>query len=266
VKYSLEKISNTQRDCMIESLDLASRLHLGQLFKVFEFLSEIPYTNKVDLSIQKASENFLIEKYFGFSPNQNHGINSSLVKEDARIMRDMYDVLMYEKSNKKENYNPKKRSEEPLIEISKNDTGYIININEKQLNTLLPALDLYSRLYIGQTNMVDEYLRFNCNIPNKPYLEAGNIADKLLRKPFFGFELGQSFGITNPEVNESARVAFDMIQVIRHRLSWDREGNPEKRNWTTMLGVVFDEPMRTSESDLIQIKRVGPIDEHQPRM
>jgi hypothetical protein len=52
-----------------------------------------------------------------------------------------------------------------------------------------------------------------------------------------------------------------MYQVIRHRLSWDRAvedgtiASPDApRDWSKMLGVNYDEPMRTGPEPLAKIE------------
>jgi hypothetical protein len=48
-------------------------------------------------------------------------------------------------------------------------------------------------------------------------------------------------GIRSDKIPDSARVAFDLYQVIRHRLAWDRK--PEGG-----FQVYFDQPLLTSET------------------
>jgi len=56
-----------------------------------------------------------------------------------------------------------------------------------------------------------------------------------------------SYGIFNPNVDESCRVAFDIIQVIRHEF-WKRDPN---RSDITVDSSVH---LRTTESDNIKVK------------
>jgi len=58
-------------------------------------------------------------------------------------------------------------------------------------------------------------------------------------------------------------IAWDLYQVIRHRLAWDaaiEEGQIEKgerRKWPEMMGVCFDEPMQRGSQPLARIKGCG---------
>ena len=72
-----------------------------------------------------------------------------------------------------------------------------------------------------------------------------------------------NLGIYNDEVRPEAKSAWDLYQVIRHRLAWDNavaEGvidSPDApRNWTAMLGVHYDKPMTSSAEPLAEIRRV----------
>ena len=49
-------------------------------------------------------------------------------------------------------------------------------------------------------------------------------------------------------INDSFRVAWDLQQVIRYRLAWDR--NPEGG-----IQVIFDEPLKSSQEPLACIKK-----------
>lgn len=130
---------------------------------------------------------------------------------------------------------------------------YRFDLDEKQAELLVQALDLATRLHLGQTNIVGEYLQ-GCATRNVDH-EVVDAALGRLRQEFFGFTRNESFGILSEKISDDARVMWDMHQVLRHRLSWDRAGNPPTRDWNSMMGVNFDEPRRSShERELPKIE------------
>lgn len=132
---------------------------------------------------------------------------------------------------------------------------YRLELDEQQAQLVIQALDMATRLHMGQTNIVGEYLQ-GCSSRNADPVIVDAMLDRL-RRECFDFSRSQSFGITSEKISDDARVMWDIHQVLRHRLSWDSAGNPETRNWTTMMGVNFDEPRRSShERDLPKIETV----------
>jgi len=132
---------------------------------------------------------------------------------------------------------------------------YRFELDEQQAQLVIQALDMATRLHMGQTNIVGEYLQ-GCSSRNADP-EVVNSALDLLRRECFGFTRSASFGIHSDAISDDARVMWDIHQVLRHRLSWDRAGNPETRDWSTMMGVNYDEPRRSShEVELPKIETV----------
>lgn len=67
-------------------------------------------------------------------------------------------------------------------------------------------------------------------------------------------------GVGNPDAAPDTDVAFDLHRVIRHRLAWDRATakgitDGKTRNWSEMLGVYFDEPMRYGTEPLAKMEK-----------
>jgi len=116
---------------------------------------------------------------------------------------------------------------------------YKITVTERQADIIIDALDLWSRMHMGQWN---EILMFAKNHDCR--FEAEKLIDVL--RFICGMLPGRSpsgyYGIHSKEISDSARVAWDLQQVIRHRLSWDRD--PEG-GWT----VNFDTPMQSCEEE-----------------
>ena len=126
--------------------------------------------------------------------------------------------------------------------------GYIIN----------NCLEFYFRLAMGQFGFVLENI-----IPIEKWLklkvdrffEAG-YSD--LRMRLFPELLSPNsyHGIHSNKIPKEAQIACEIYGVIRHRLSWDRIGNPPKRDWKTMMGVNFDEPMNISDYPFCKIRKI----------
>jgi hypothetical protein len=101
---------------------------------------------------------------------------------------------------------------------------------------MMEALDLYSRLNMGQFDeawrAVEESPRFS-----KESLEAAReCADELSRACFPSLEGGSYFGIVGPGVSDKAKRSWEVYSAIRHTLSWAK--HPEGG-----ITVNFDKPM-----------------------
>lgn len=120
-------------------------------------------------------------------------------------------------------------------------TYRVTGLSEQHLRVLVRALDFMGRMGLGQFKEV-------MGVADPAFKVGGDeraIAEKLLMQArsllMPGLEATNAYwSIRSPQVSDDLRVAFDLQQVIRHRLAWD--GNP-KGDFT----VDFDEPWRTSE-------------------
>lgn len=127
-------------------------------------------------------------------------------------------------------------------------TAYRLTINEKQADLIVRALEFYERVGgLGQLEVVTEPWIFRCGADK---LEDARRALAQAKSYLTGFGHGASYGIYSPEVPDEHRVAYDLQQVIRHRLAWDR---------TPLggMGVWFDEPHQTSQVALAEIEQIG---------
>ncbi len=121
---------------------------------------------------------------------------------------------------------------------------YTITVNERQARILVAALDIYSRIGIGQFEAAAEVydVAFRLAVEVKDRIRAGlRIAKEAAGHPANG-----SFGIHNASVADDFRNAFDLQQVIRNRLAWDRK--PEGG-----VQVDFDEPRQIGTEPLAKI-------------
>lgn len=123
-----------------------------------------------------------------------------------------------------------------------------IELSDNQADVLISALDLYSRIHLGQFEEVANIARmYDISKFDKDY-DAHNDFDDAIRevKGILGFDRNGSYGIFNEQVNDIARVAWDMQQVVRRHLAWKR--NPEGRHT-----VNFDPPYPSGKESLISI-------------
>lgn len=116
-----------------------------------------------------------------------------------------------------------------------------LTLTERQACILRDALDIYSRIGIGQFDkVVDTYDRNGMMTP-----QQREDVEKLFKsaKIVCGHTHNGSFGIHNPLVNDTFRKAFDINQVLRNKIAWSRA--PQGG-----VGVDFYEPHRISEDPL----------------
>lgn len=140
---------------------------------------------------------------------------------------------------------------------------YTIELTEHQAQTMATACEVLARLGIGQFRDALEKL------PTTEYRPQGwnddmDTIGRMLSKHTIGNVDGwrSSLGINHEKVREQSKDAWDLYQVIRHRLSWDRaiaDGitDGKSRNWSGgMMGVNYDEPHKTSDQPLAIIKEM----------
>ena len=120
---------------------------------------------------------------------------------------------------------------------------YTLTLTARQAAEISSACEIVARLQMGQVDMA---LRELPGEQPKDYDALREIQEMVERLVPAKIERGDS-------------IAWDLYQVIRHRLSWDREierGNIERgepRNWSIMMGVSFDEPMNKGDEPLAVI-------------
>lgn len=135
---------------------------------------------------------------------------------------------------------------------------YVLTVSESQARVLSLACELAARIGIGQWREILEWLPIKHNLDEAERRTIDAILSKHMVHGIDGWS--QSLSINSPDTDEQARRAWDLYQVIRHRLAWDRaitEGivKPgEPRNWSKMMGVHYDEPMRTAPEMLAKME------------
>lgn len=116
-------------------------------------------------------------------------------------------------------------------------------MTENQARVLMRALDLYSRVRMGQFRTISylftPYREFDWTVVDY-HLDATK------RAIFPELDTNAYYGIFNDEVGD-AKNAWDIHQVVRHALAWHR-------NLEGGITVDFDEPWATSDEPLPTIE------------
>lgn len=132
------------------------------------------------------------------------------------------------------------------------DEGLVaVTLSTAELASLQTACELYVRLAIGQGWVVAGYL----GCPQDAG-QAVHAFDQRFRDLFFPELRGDAYyGINSQLVHDNARVAWDVLQVIRQHLAFHALGKvvgKDKRDVRTMKGPEFDDPMQRSRLELIR--------------
>jgi len=121
---------------------------------------------------------------------------------------------------------------------------YIIEVNDKQLEMIRDACEACSRIGMYQLHDICNFLP---NETEEQKLVYQEIYD-LLWENYLHYTLSLS---TNDRVKtETCNILWDIYQVTRHKLAWDK--NPKGDN----MNVSYDKPMKTSKENLITIKEI----------
>lgn len=128
---------------------------------------------------------------------------------------------------------------------------YRITLTEEHLYTLMKATEFHERIAMGQFREVLDVVDPGFQLSRENRVEGEYLLVRARRYLLPELTHDNSYwSIRSREVRDDNRVMYDFLQVVRHRLSWDR--HPEGG-----FGVNFDPPWRTSEKlDLIKIERL----------
>ena len=133
---------------------------------------------------------------------------------------------------------------------------YKVTLTKEQIEILLPAIDLASRIHLGQISEVANYCNHRTNLRKTDFYEgreALNNFKRLVMPP--DFVDGMSYGICNTDVSDEARALHDIFQVLRNKLAWDTL--PEDATSSETIYVQFDKPHRWSDTmDLPVIEKI----------
>lgn len=143
-------------------------------------------------------------------------------------------------------------------------TQYKITVNNEQLGVLIHACEVYARLGIGQFRDALECLPIDWKNRGENWheamLEIGNIMSKFQHHNIDGWRT--SLSICADLTSDRSKAAWDLYQVMRHRLAWDgavRDGIvasvDSPRDWSKMMGVHYDEPFKASPQPLAKMEQ-----------
>jgi hypothetical protein len=138
------------------------------------------------------------------------------------------------------------------------DPEYNLTLNADQARVIQMALELYSRVGAGQLGFLMEHpeIQKRTRAARLSVTELQVAIDGIKGAIYADMAPGQYYGIHSRELLDDTRSAWDLQQVIRHRMAWDQAGNPEKRDFNTMFQVFFDDPMAASKQPLARIAKV----------
>jgi len=120
---------------------------------------------------------------------------------------------------------------------------YRLEIDEEQARTLSRACELLSRVHNGQLDEVANVLLTAGGLANGAPHAVADIVGlreglRALEPLVTGMPTNANPGIRSPDISDEARTAYDLYQVLRHRLAWD--ARPEGG-----CAVSFDKPSQT---------------------
>ena len=100
-------------------------------------------------------------------------------------------------------------------------TKFSMSLTLKQLKILEDALDLYTRVGIGQLEIIGEKL--NTLFPSGKHATIPwKLKEKYLNKikmEFFEFQSGQSYGIGHQKVSDKAKIGYDLQKTIQKTIA-----------------------------------------------
>lgn len=137
---------------------------------------------------------------------------------------------------------------------------YHIELTEKQLQALNAACEVCARFKVGQPGIAVDMLAITDGAGRSINSYALEHQLDALIKPLMGLDMNASFGAGQ---FDDADVLFDLHEVLRHRLAWDKAvadgltlpGLPRK--WPEMMTVNYDEPMHWGTEPLATVTAIG---------
>jgi hypothetical protein len=143
---------------------------------------------------------------------------------------------------------------------------YNLQVTEEQLKVISSACELLSRIQGGQIREAFEHLPLKKGVDWDAYHEIQDEVTKrmpeILEDGIDGWS--SSFGVGSPKLPDSHDIAWDLYTTTRHQLSWEYaieqgwvEDFNSPRDWSKMLGVSYDTPMKFSKEPLAKLERVS---------
>lgn len=143
---------------------------------------------------------------------------------------------------------------------------FTLTLSEKQAQTISTACELMSRIQGGNIREAFNHLPLKKDIDWEVYHEIRDDLTKrmpeILMDGVDGY--GSLFGVGNTKLPESHDIAWDLYQVIRHHLSWQKavedgivESMDSPREFLKMMGVNYDTPMNFGCEPLAKMEKVN---------
>ncbi|NGM18233.1 hypothetical protein GMI70_09575 [Eggerthellaceae bacterium zg-893] len=104
-------------------------------------------------------------------------------------------------------------------------------LDNDEASALMRALDVYSRIWVGQYDHIERELQNltlafgEFNLKEDARKKAWLLMRKLVLPELSGMPLGASLGIWSEHTDDRGQAAYDILQVVRHARAWHK--NPE---------------------------------------
>lgn len=145
------------------------------------------------------------------------------------------------------------------------DNKYTLEVTKAQAQAISTACEILARAGIGQWRDAIDALPLKITNYDNWHDDLAFIGKLLARHMKGNIDgISSGFSIHSDEVKEEARTAWDIYQVVRHRISWDDaiadglvdSDDQQARKWPEMMQVFYDEPLRLSEEPLVKITKM----------
>lgn len=120
------------------------------------------------------------------------------------------------------------------------------------------ACELYARIGVWQLDVVLDTLPLDGSAGQYTALDSIKNLAAALKTKFTGLPPYSSHGIAGKNVDEKYRIAYDIHQVLRHRLARD-ELEEEGKDRPDVPLTCYDPPLQTAKCPLIQVQKVSTV-------
>lgn len=138
--------------------------------------------------------------------------------------------------------------------MNTDDETYLLRVTGKQAEQMHRALEFFARIGAGQLDELLQHPAVSIRAVRARSSERGRDLIVALKEELFNLPPAASLSVL--AAPDPVRTTWDIRNVIRHRLAWDRADNPEARDWGRMITVDFDGPMQTADEPLPTIERL----------
>jgi hypothetical protein len=122
-------------------------------------------------------------------------------------------------------------------------TDYTLKADAETMALIARAMEFYARVGMGQLDIINEHPSVRKRLPVIDDNAKANANHHLsgAKYALFGLPGDAYLSIHNRDNPADVMQAFDIKHAIKHRLAWDRVGNPPKRDIVSMSEVDFDD-------------------------